>query len=58
MNLVEKEDSILNSFIVHSLVDLKAVEALPEIELAFASDIVVDRTCGGWEKVQKLLGVE
>jgi len=53
-NTVEKE---LNGFIVNALVDLKAVEAAPVMEQAFAADKVDISILGDWEDAQIALGL-
>jgi hypothetical protein len=53
-NTREKE---LNGFIVSALVDLKAVEAAPVMEQAFAADKVDISILGDWEDAQIALGL-
>lgn len=53
-NTMEEE---LNGFIVSALVDLKAVEAAPVIEQAFAADKVDISVLGDWEDAQIALGL-
>jgi hypothetical protein len=53
-NTREKE---LNGFIVSALVDLKAVEATPVMEQAFAADKVDISILGDWEDAQIALGL-
>ena len=53
-NTVDEE---LNGFIVSALVDLKAVEAAPVMEQAFAADKVDISVLGDWEDVQIALGL-
>jgi len=50
-------DEELNSFIVSALVDLKAVEAAPVMEQAFAADKVDISVLGDWEDAQIALGL-
>ena len=47
----------LNGFIVNALVDLKAVEAAPVMEQAFAADKVDISILGDWEDAQIALGL-
>lgn len=47
----------LNGFLISSLVDLKAVEAAPLMEKAFAADCVDILILGDWEDVQIRLGL-
>ncbi|MCT7959560.1 DUF1186 family protein [Laspinema sp. D1] len=54
----DPESQILNSFIVFSLVELKAVEAASEIEAAFAGDRINKDWCDNWELVQVELGLK
>jgi hypothetical protein len=53
MNLVEQGDDILNGFLIDALAELRAVEALPEIRLAFEADVVDEMACGSLEEVEK-----
>jgi len=50
-------DPILNSFLISSLIDLRAVETAPVIERAFAADRVDIPIQGDWEDVQIELGL-
>jgi HEAT repeat protein len=50
-------DEELNGFIVNALVDLKAVEAAPMMERAFAADKVDIFILGDWEDAQIALGL-
>ena len=52
-----ENDDILNGRIISGLIDLKAVEAAPVMEQAFAADNVDDTIVGDWEDVQVLLGL-
>ncbi|MCT7957583.1 HEAT repeat domain-containing protein [Laspinema palackyanum] len=54
----DPESQILNSFIVYSLVELKAVEAASEIEAAFVGDRINKDWCDNWELVQVGLGLK
>lgn len=47
----------LNAFIISDLIDLKAVEAAPVMEQAFAADHVDWSIAGDWEDVQIALGL-
>jgi hypothetical protein len=51
------QDPILNGFLISYLVDLKAVEAAPRIEKAFAADRVDISILGDWEDAQIELGL-
>jgi hypothetical protein len=50
-------DPILNGFIISFLTDLKAVEAAPVMERAFAADCVDISIQGDWEDTQIELGL-
>lgn len=50
--------SELNAFIISHLIDLKAVEAAPAIEQAFAADEVDKTIVGNWDDVQVGLGLK
>jgi HEAT repeat protein len=50
-------DEEINGFIVNALVDLKAVEAAPVMEQAFAADKVDISILGDWEDAQIALGL-
>ena len=52
----EKNDPELNGFLVANLLDLKAVEAAPVIERAFAANCVDPTIAGDWEDVQVEFG--
>jgi hypothetical protein len=54
----ETNDYELNAFLISSLVDLKAREALPLIERAFAADRVDESIRGDWDDVQVELGLK
>ncbi len=53
----EKNDPGLNGFLVANLLDLKAIEAAPVMERAFAADGVDETITGDWEDVQVNLGL-
>jgi hypothetical protein len=50
-------DPDLNAFLISFLVELKAVEAAPQIEKAYAADAVDWSICGDWQDVQVNLGL-
>jgi len=52
------QDPVLNGSLVADLVDLKAVEAAPVIEQAFAADRVDEMAVGDWEDVQIKFGLK
>jgi hypothetical protein len=52
-----RHDPILNTMLIHDLVDLKAVEAAPVMEEAFAADMVGTDLNDDWEDVQVALGL-
>ena len=56
-NFAENEHE-LNAFLISSLVDLKALEAVPLIERAFAADRVDESIVGDWDDVQVELGLK
>ena len=56
-NFAENEHE-LNAFLISSLVDLKALEAAPLIERAFAADRVDESIVGDWDDVQVELGLK
>jgi hypothetical protein len=53
-----KQSDILNAFLVSPLLDLRAVEAAPVIEQAFASGPMDETVQGDWEDVQIELGLK
>ena len=53
-----EQDDTLNAFLVSPLLDLKAEEALPLMERAFAADAVDESVCGDWEDVQIEFGLK
>lgn len=52
-----RHDPILNNMLIHDLVELKAVEAAPLMEAAFAADAVDTFFSDDWEDVQVALGL-
>jgi hypothetical protein len=52
-----RHDPILNTMLVHHLVELNAVEAAPAIEEAFAAGAVETENDDDWEDVQVALGL-
>jgi hypothetical protein len=54
----DKQDDALNGFLVADLVELRAVEAAPLIERAFAAGAVDTMVMGDWDKVVAELGTE
>lgn len=59
-NLPEKRccDGVLVSLLVSDLIDIKAVELLPEIKLLFDTGYVEKSMCGDFETVKKDMSVE
>ncbi len=53
-----EQDVTLNAFLVDALTELKAVEAAPLIKRAFDALAVDERVRGGWQKVQRDLGLK
>lgn len=53
----ENNHPSLNGFILANLLDLKAVEAAPEIEEAFTADAIDPVIAGDWEDVQVEFGL-
>lgn len=53
----EKNQPELNGFLLVNLLDLKAVEAAPAIERAFAAGCVDETIAGDWEDIQIDLGL-
>ncbi len=51
------QDQALNAFLIGNLIDLKAVEAAPLMEKAFAANRVDPSIPGDWEDVQVQLGL-
>ncbi len=54
----QENDPRLNSFIIDNLINLKAVEAAPVIERAFATDSVDMDIVGDWDDVQSAFGLK
>jgi hypothetical protein len=54
----EDNDIGLNAFLIGDLLDLKAREAAPLMERAFARERVDEMVCGDWEDVQIELGLK
>ena len=54
----DDDDPTFNGFLVHDLVELKAVEALPTIERAYAEEWVDDSIMGDIEDVEIALGLQ
>jgi hypothetical protein len=54
----EEHDEFLNGTIIGDLIDLKALEALPVIERAFASGRVDEFVSGDWDDVQVEFGLK
>jgi len=51
------QDLYLNTFLISNLLDLRAVEAAPVMEAAFAGRVVDTSVTGDWEDVQVRLGL-
>lgn len=47
----------INAFLILSLVELKAVESAPEIEMAFLGNCVDEMVMGDWDVVKEELGL-
>jgi hypothetical protein len=54
---VEEPSPELNGFVVSALLELKAVEAAPVLERAFAAGAVDESIAGGWPEVEYELGL-
>jgi hypothetical protein len=54
----QENDPRLNAFIIDNLINLKAVDAAPVIERAFATDSVDMDIVGDWDDVQAALGLK
>lgn len=54
----QENDPRLNAFIIDNLINLKAVDAAPVIERAFATDSVDMDIAGDWDDVQAALGLK
>ncbi len=50
-------DPTLNGFIISDLLDLRAIESVAEIEMAYNADNVDLTICGDWEDMQIKLGL-
>ncbi len=53
----DAQDPELNGFLVSSLIELRAVEAVPVMEAAFAAGAVDESVSGDWEDAQVELGL-
>jgi uncharacterized protein YpmS len=58
LNKFSENDPDANAFLVGELVDLKAIEAAPLIEQAFAAKCVPTYLLGDWNEVQVALGLK
>ena len=58
LELCKDDDPTVNGFVISSLIDLKALEAAPAIERAFAADCVDLSIAGDWDDVQVELGLK
>ncbi len=58
LELFQDNHQELNSFLIGSLIDLKALEWVPLIERAFAAGCVVEDIIGDWEDVQVEMGLK
>lgn len=54
----DANDPVLNAFVISALLDLKAIEAAPAIERAFAAGRVDHMVVGDWENAQVELGLK
>jgi hypothetical protein len=54
----EANDPTLNAFLIMALLDIKAVEAAPLIQEAYANDCVDEFVCGDWNEAQYELGLK
>jgi HEAT repeat protein len=54
----DDQEENFNAFLISALADLKASEALPVIEQAFAADAVEEFVMGDWEDVQIEFGLK
>ncbi len=54
----DDQEENFNAFLISALTDLKATEALPVIERAFAADAVEEFVMGDWEDVQIEFGLK
>lgn len=53
----QEQDPTLNADLIHTLIELRALEATPLIEAAFATNAVDLSVTGDWEEVQIALGL-
>ncbi len=58
LKLCEEDDPTINAFVISSLIDMRALEAAPAIERAFAADCVDLSIAGDWDDVQVELGLK
>ncbi len=58
LELFEENDPTLNAYLIASLVELEALEALPLIERVFAADRVDEFLTGDWDNVQVEFGLK
>ena len=58
LELCKDDDPTVNGFVISSLIDLKALEAAPAIERAFAADSVDLSIAGDWDDVQVELSLK
>jgi HEAT repeat protein len=58
LKLCEQDDPTINAFVISSLIDMRALEAAPAIERAFATDCVDLSIAGDWDDVQIELGLK
>jgi len=58
LELFEENDPTLNAYLITSLVELEALEALPLIERVFAADRVDEFLTGDWDNVQVEFGLK
>jgi hypothetical protein len=58
LELFAKNDPEINGYLVEGLVKLKAMEAVPLMEQAFAAERVDETLLGDWEDVQVELGLK
>jgi hypothetical protein len=58
LKLCEQDDPTVNAFVISSLIDMRALEAAPAIERAFAADCVDLSIAGDWDDVQIALGLK
>ena len=58
LDFFEENDYEVNTFLIESLVELQAMEAVPLIERAFAADRVEEFVIGDWDDIQVRLGMK